>query len=83
MPEGGGKYDDQATIARNSCEAVGVALIVFGGKHGNGFSVQAPMEVQVALPMMLENMAESIRRDLKEMTDVDAGRTGSEPGQRG
>lgn len=64
MATGPGKYDRQATIARNLTEAKGIALIVLGGKKGDGFSVQAPPEVIVRLPELLEHMAKSIREDL-------------------
>lgn len=64
MPIGPGKYDEPCTIARESTQAVGVALLVFGGIHGDGFSVQAPYEVTRQLPAFLEQMAKDIRASL-------------------
>lgn len=35
-----GKYDAEATAARESAQAGAVLLIVLGGNRGNGFTVQ-------------------------------------------
>jgi hypothetical protein len=40
MPLGPGKYDDAATVARESTQATGLILIVLHGAHGSGFSAQ-------------------------------------------
>lgn len=57
-----GKYDAACTAAREATKAEGVALIVFNGEHGGGFSVQAPPDILLALPRTLEFMAKAIRR---------------------
>lgn len=61
MAIGPGKYDDYATQAREATQADGVVLIIANGKHGSGFSVQAPIDMHAALPTVLESLAESIR----------------------
>jgi hypothetical protein len=65
MPIGPGKYDDLCTHVRTTAGALGAIVIVVGGKHGDGFSIQAPIEVTIALPEFLEFMARSIRADLE------------------
>lgn len=58
---GPGKYDEACSMARESTKASGVLLVVFGGEKGSGFSVQAPPEIVVAIPDILEEMAAQIR----------------------
>lgn len=41
MPLGPGKYDDVCTYVREETEASAAIVIVVGGKHGPGFSVQS------------------------------------------
>lgn len=62
MAVGPGKYDDACTVARESTGADAVVLIVLGGEHGAGFSVQAvhPAFCEV-LPALLEDLAREIR----------------------
>lgn len=67
-----GKYDDACTAARIMCGVTdetggGVLLIVIGGKHGPGFSVQADAAVSRSIPALLEGMAQEIRKELEEM----------------
>ena len=64
MAVGKGKYDDACTVARESTKAIGVALLVFGGEHGDGFSVQAPIELTRVLPSVLREMADQIGQSL-------------------
>ena len=59
-----GKYDDLCTMVREEAQAKGVALIIFDGNKGHGFSVQATMSSLMNLPDMLEYMAGEIRKDL-------------------
>ena len=66
MPFGPGRYDAQCTIIREQTGAAGVALIVIGGVHGSGFSVQAPGDVTLVLPELLEEMAREIRRQFEQ-----------------
>ena len=64
MPEGKGKYDDLCSYVREKSESVLAAVIVLGGKHGNGFSCQTfDPEFQFLLPEMLEDVARTIRAE--------------------
>jgi hypothetical protein len=65
MPLGPGKYDALATDVRNRANAEGVIVIVFGGHLGNGFSVQAPLDITLMLPEYLREMADNIDASLK------------------
>jgi hypothetical protein len=65
MTHGPGRYDDFATYVRERTEAGGVIVMVFGGKSGDGFSVQADLETTFALPAILRDLANQIERDLK------------------
>lgn len=57
-----GKYDDACTVARESTGAVATLLIVIGGEHGNGFSVQTlEPDLLPVIPTMLEVVAAGIR----------------------
>lgn len=67
MTLGPGKYDDACTAVRVALKARGVALIVFGGYSGSGFSVQGPLELQRTLPDRLRLMADQIERDLANL----------------
>lgn len=58
---GPGKYDDLATLVRESTQASGVAVIVVGGTKGAGFAVQGVEHFIYKLPDVLEDMARSIR----------------------
>ena len=60
---GPGKYDDLCAIVREKAGASAVAIIVFGGNKGGGFSVQAPMAFTLLLPGILREMADSIEKD--------------------
>jgi len=64
MPVGVGKYDDLCTQVREKAKAVGALVIVFEGSKGMGFSVQAPVEIQVGLPVILREVADQIEKDL-------------------
>ena len=60
---GPGKYDDLCTHVREETQAHCAIVIVLGGTRGSGFSVQAELSAQLALPELLEDMAKQIRRD--------------------
>jgi hypothetical protein len=64
MALGPGKYDPECTVARLATHAEGVALMVFGGKHGDGFSCQLSGELLLKLPTMLREMAKEIERSI-------------------
>lgn len=70
MAEGPGKYDDEATAAREATGALAVALIVLGGTRGSGFSVQAVelanTSVLKSLPDLLRSLADQIERDVSK-----------------
>lgn len=66
MSEAPGKYDALCTYVREQSEAVGAIVLVFGGKQGSGFSVQAPPELSLDLPRILEDLAESVRAEIKQ-----------------
>lgn len=66
MAFGSGKYDDLATYVRVQAAAAGVAVIVFNGRHGEGFSVQATdPQFLNTLPAVLRNMADDIEADAR------------------
>jgi hypothetical protein len=66
MALGPGKYDEIATGAREAAGAQAVILIVLGGVHGSGFSVQAVGEdISTRLPALLRTIADGIESDLK------------------
>jgi hypothetical protein len=60
---GAGKYDDLCTEARRKAKAEGAILIILNGEKGQGFSVQATLDVLVRLPQMLRHMADDIEKD--------------------
>ncbi len=64
MPVGPGRYDQETTRVRESLQAAGVILIVIEGKHGSGFSCQAPAGTVLTVPELLEDVARKIRGDL-------------------
>ena len=65
MAIGPGKYDAIATMAREQAEAEAVVVILFNGKHGDGFSVQQPVGARIDLPALLRLMADQIERDIR------------------
>lgn len=66
MPIGPGKYDHLCTLVREAAQAEGAIVLLLGGPAGAGFSVQAPLEVQLKLPEILETIARQIRADLQD-----------------
>lgn len=64
---GPGKYDDACTVAREMTKAIGLVLIVFGGEHGNGFSVQTlEPDLLPVLPALLRVIADEMSREAQE-----------------
>lgn len=65
MTLGPGKYDDVCTMVAEKVgigeRGGGVAVIIFGGNKGNGFSVQADLRTTLLMPDILEEMAKQIR----------------------
>lgn len=81
MPFEAGKYDELCTHAREQARAQGVVLFVMNGTRGSGLSVQGPMHLQLALPALLEEIAQKIREDWKtgEAPNRATNGGGSEP----
>jgi hypothetical protein len=67
MTVGAGKYDAEATTVMESTKAQGVIVIVFGGNRGEGFAIQATLEVTLDLPFLLRNIADQIEADTAYM----------------
>jgi hypothetical protein len=71
MAAGPGVYDDVATVAIQSTNALGVMVAVISGNRGNGFSVQLDtrrpewVAAASALPEMLREIADQIDDDLR------------------
>jgi hypothetical protein len=57
---GPGKYDAEATLVMESAKAAGVIIIVIDGDRGEGFSIQATLEVTLLLPKMLRMIADDL-----------------------
>lgn len=70
MAFGPGKYDSICTIARQRAKARAVLMMVFDGRHGSGFSVQAPIDIQVALPRILRDIASQIEASMEPDSDT-------------
>lgn len=66
MPVGPGKYAGIAERARAEAKALGAVVIVIEGEHGSSFEVEGPMQLNMMLPELLENMAKDIRKSLEE-----------------
>lgn len=62
MAQGPGKYDDLCTLVRERAQAQGVILLVLGGHHGEGFSVQCLPTLIAAIPVLLRDLATEIER---------------------
>jgi hypothetical protein len=63
MDDGPGVYDGFCTMVREANDARCVVLLVVGGDHGNGFSVQAEENFHGMVPDLLEAIARQIRVD--------------------
>jgi hypothetical protein len=61
MAIGPGKYDTVCSQVREQTQAVAVAVLVFGGIHGDGFSVQtSDLALLAQLPRILRSTADQI-----------------------
>jgi hypothetical protein len=65
MTVGPGKYDELCTYVRETAQAEGAIVIVFGGNRGSGFSCQADLPTTLALPDMLDEIARQIRKNVE------------------
>jgi hypothetical protein len=63
MAVGAGRYDDLCTYVREQSKAYGACVMVFGGKSGWGFSIQAPPDAMLELPKLLRHMADVCEKD--------------------
>jgi hypothetical protein len=73
MSIGPGNYDEEATWVQKRTNAHGVLLMIVDGNKGNGFSLasydmQATLEITLALPRLLREMANQIEDDIKEQS---------------
>jgi len=66
---GPGKYNDLLTAARTQAGSDAAILIVFGGNKGSGFSVQAPLDIQLGLPGILRYLADEVEREIVDLPD--------------
>jgi hypothetical protein len=69
--EGPGKYDEVTTFVRQVTHAQSVLVLVIGGMHGQGFSVQGTDRFIEALPDVLEDMARNIREQRQTNTTTE------------
>ena len=67
MALGPGKYDDVATLVRERTNADGVAVIIFNGDRGTGFSIQADLATTLSMPDILESVARQMRKDAEAL----------------
>jgi hypothetical protein len=65
MAYGPGKYDAECTMIRELTNARGVIVLVVGGDRGGGFSCQGDLDLQLRLPMILEDIARQMRESLQ------------------
>ncbi len=67
MPIGKGKYDDLCTYVREKSKANAALVIVLGGEHGPGFSMQThdPRYV-IGVAAILRDVAQLIEDSLKK-----------------
>ncbi|MDD1627704.1 MAG: hypothetical protein LUQ26_09580 [Methylococcaceae bacterium] len=70
MADGPGIYDFICTQVREQTSAKGVVILIIDGAIGSGFSVQtSSLELNDALPAVLEDMARQIRETGFETTE--------------
>lgn len=63
MAVGPGVYDEVCTMVREATEAQAVVVMVIGGKHGSGFSIQGTAYALSQVPDALDMIAPQVRRD--------------------
>lgn len=72
MSEEPGKYDDVCTFVRDLTFAQGAVLLILGGEHGNGFSVQCPKESLMQLPAIFREVADQIEAQAQNLRKAGA-----------
>jgi hypothetical protein len=68
---GPGLYDAVTSFVREQTRAQGVAVVIFGGMHGQGFSVQGSALFVESLPDVLEDVARKIRAQRQSATTTE------------
>ena len=63
MSIGPGRYNEVCNDVRKRTRAKGVILIVMEGDKGEGFEVQASLDILVKLPKLLRDVADQIEAD--------------------
>lgn len=66
MSVGPGEYDHLCTQVREQANAQGAIVIIIEGEKGTGFSIQAPLNVILKLPAILDDVAHQIRSDMNK-----------------
>lgn len=67
MALGGGRYDEECIKLRTSVHAEGVAVLVFGGDRGSGFTVQLSPDLLCQLPQILRDLADHIEQEREQI----------------
>jgi hypothetical protein len=62
---GPGKYDAVTTLVREMTGAKSALVIITGGEHGNGFSVQGTGAFIVNLPTILRGVADQVEAEMQ------------------
>ncbi|MCI0150340.1 hypothetical protein KNO81_31200 [Paraburkholderia sediminicola] len=62
--ESAGQFDAHCNYVRRASGARCAAVVVIDGDAGSGYSVVGPLDAQVLLPDILEQMAETLRGQL-------------------
>jgi hypothetical protein len=62
--ESGPHFEAACEQVLNLTRARCAAVIVIDGEDGSGYSVKGPMEAQVLLPVILQQMADALRTQL-------------------
>lgn len=72
---GPGKYDDLATWVMEKTNCKAVVLMVIGGDHGDGCSLQQRGELllpgySLVMPQLLRDLASGIEQDMKHIREA-------------
>jgi len=69
---GPGKYDYLLTDALKNADAKQGLLFIYDGRDGPGFTVQATIELNANLPLILRVIANQIEKDLVMLKNIDS-----------
>lgn len=64
--ESAGLFDIACNHVKDATQARCAAVIVIDGDEGSGYSIVGPLEAQVLLPDILEQVAHALRRQLEK-----------------